>query len=168
LPAGAKQGNHNKELHHMNHLNRIITTGVCVGLIASFAGCASVPADPDLQRTFVPVQAHQTKDLSLSCPDLQQQIGDNESAVATLDKQIKHDKDQSQVFAMAAVFSGISGSFANNPLSAQLANANATLGNAGASMSDQQAMTKAQLRANIEARHNALMQIYFARQCKAG
>jgi hypothetical protein len=151
----------------MNHLNRMITTGVCAGLVASFAGCASAPVDPDLQKTFIPVQAHQMTDLNLSCPDLQQQIGDTESDVATLDKQIKHDKDQSQAFTMAAVFSGFSGAFANNALSAQLANANANLGNAGASMSDQQAMTKAQLRANIETRHDALMQIYFARQCKA-
>jgi hypothetical protein len=151
----------------MNHLNRKLVTGICIGLVASIAGCASVPVDPDLQKSFIPVQAHQTTDLSLTCPDLQQQIGDTESAVATLDKQIKHDKDQSQVFAMAAVFSGISGSLANNPLSAQLANANATLGNAGASMSDQQAMTKEQLRANIETRHDALIQVYFAQQCKA-
>jgi hypothetical protein len=152
----------------MNHLNRIVTTGICIGLVASVTGCASVPADPDLQRTFVPVQAHQTTDLNLSCPDLQLQIADTESAVAVLDKQIKHDKDQSQAFAMAAVFSGISGSFANNVLSARLANANVNLGNAGASMSDQQAMTKAQLRENIETRHDALIQIYYAQQCKAG
>jgi hypothetical protein len=165
---GARQGNHNKELHHMSHLNRMITTGICVGLVASLAGCASAPVDPDLQKTYVPVQAHQTKDLSLTCPDLQEQIGDTENSVAALDKQIKHDKEQSQTFMLAAAFSSFSGAFANNPLSAQLANANANLGNAGASMSDQQAMTKAQLRANIEARHDALMQIYFARQCKAG
>jgi hypothetical protein len=166
--SGTRQDNHNKELHHMSHLNRMIVTGVCVGLVASIAGCASVPADPDLQRTFVPVQAHQTKDLNLTCPDLQEQIGDMESGVAVLDKQIKHDKEQSQTFALAAAFSSFSGAMANNPLSAQLASANANLGNAGASMSDQQAMTKEQLRANIEARHDALIQIYFARQCKAG
>lgn len=152
----------------MNYLNRLLTTGACVGLIASLAGCASVPADPDLQRTFVPVQTQQMTDLNLSCNDLQQQIGDTESAVAALDKQIKHDKDQSQVFAMAALFSGISGSYANNPVSAHLANTNVSLGNAGTSMSDQQAMTKEQLRANIQARHDALMQIYFGRQCRAG
>jgi len=152
----------------MNQLNRMIIAGVCVGLVGSIAGCATAPVDPDLQRTFVPVQAHQMTDLNLSCPDLQQQIGDTEGAVAVLDKQIKHDKDQSQAFAMAAVFSGISGSFANNPLSARLANANVNLGNAGASMSDQQAMTKEQLRDNIEARHNALIKVYYAQQCKAG
>jgi len=86
--------------------------------------------------------------------------------VAVLDKQIKQTQEQSQMFAMAAAFSGFSGALANNPLSAQLANANANLGNAGQAMSGQDAMTKAQLRANIEARHDALMQIYFARQCK--
>jgi len=150
----------------MSYINRMIKAGVCLGLVASFAGCASVPADPDLQRSFVPVQAHQTRDLSLTCPDLQDQIGEMENGVAVLDKQIKHDKEQSQIFSMAAAFSGFSGAMANNALSAQLASANATLGNAGASMSDQQAMTKEQLRANIEARHDALMQIYFARQCK--
>lgn len=151
----------------MNHINRMIAAGVCIGLTASFAGCASAPADPDMQRTFVPVQAHQTTDLSLTCPDLQGQISDTESSVAVLDKQIKRDQEQSQMFAIATAFSGFSGAFANNPISAQLANANVNLGNAGEAISDRQAMTKAQLRANIEARHDALMQIYFARKCRA-
>jgi hypothetical protein len=151
----------------MNHINRMIATGVCAALTVSFAGCASVPPDPDMQRSFVPVQAHQTTDLSLTCPDLQGQISDTERSVAVLDKQIKHDQDQGQMFAIATAFSGFSGAFANNPLSAQLANANVNLGNAGEAISNGQAMNKAQLRANIEARHDALMQIYFARQCKA-
>jgi hypothetical protein len=152
----------------MNRLNRMITIGVSIGLVASFVGCASAPVDPDLQRTFVPVQAHQMTDLNLSCPDLALQISDTEGSVATLDKQIKHDKDQSQAFAMAAMFSGFSGALANNGMSARLANANVNLGNSGASMSDQQAMTKAQLRDNLEARHDALIQIFYAQQCKAG
>jgi hypothetical protein len=144
----------------------MIAIGVCTGLTVSFAGCASAPADPDLQKTFVPVQAHQTTDLGLACPDIQSQINETENSVSALDKQIKHDQEQSQTFSWAAALSGVSGAFANNPLSAQLASANVTLGNAGASMSGQDAMNKAQLRANIEQRHDALMQIYFARGCK--
>jgi hypothetical protein len=150
----------------MNYINRMIAIGVCTGLTVSFAGCASAPADPDLQKTFVPVQAHQTTDLGLACPDIQSQINETENSVSALDKQIKHDQEQSQTFSWAAALSGVSGAFANNPLSAQLASANVTLGNAGASMSGQDAMNKAQLRANIEQRHDALMQIYFARGCK--
>jgi hypothetical protein len=150
----------------MNHINRMIAIGVCAGLAVSFAGCASAPSDPDMQRSFVPVQAHQTTDLTLTCPDLHEQIVDTESGVAVLDKQIKHDQEQTQSFSWAAALSGVSGAFANNPLSAQLSNANVTLGNAGASISGQDAMNKAQLRANIEQRHDALMQIYFARGCK--
>jgi hypothetical protein len=138
----------------------------CAGIAATLGACATTPPDPDLARTFIPVQTHQTTDLGLTCPDLQEQIGDTERTVAVLDKQIKQTQEQSQMFAMAAAFSGFSGALANNPLSAQLANANANLGNAGQAMSGQDAMTKAQLRANIEARHDALMQIYFARQCK--
>jgi hypothetical protein len=139
---------------------------VFVGISTSLGACATTPPDPDLTRSFIPVQTHQTSDLNLSCPDLQGQIGDTEQTVAALDKQIKHDEEQGQMFAMAAAFSGFSGALANNPASAQLANANVTLGNAGEAMAGQQAMTKEQLRANIEARHDALMQIYFARQCK--
>jgi hypothetical protein len=153
----------------MNNMNRIITTGTCIGFIGLLVGCASGPTqapDPDLQRTFVPVQAHQTTDLGLACPDIESQINETESSVSALDKQIKHDQEQGQTFSFAAALSGVTGAFANNPLSAQLANANVTLGNAGASMSGQDAMNKAQLRANIEQRHDALMQIYFARRCK--
>lgn len=151
----------------MSHINRIITTGVCIGLVASVVGCASgPPADPDLQKTVVPVQAHQTQDLSLSCSDLEAQINDTEQSVMTLDKQIKNDQSQSQNMSLFAAFSGVSGALANNPLSAHLANANVILGNAGSSISDQQAMTKAQVRENVEQRHDALMQIYFARRCK--
>jgi hypothetical protein len=148
-------------------MNSMIKIGLCLGFAASLAACASTPADPDLQRTFIPVQAHQTADINLSCTDLKTQITDTETSVSILDKQIKHDQDQSQSLSMAAVFSSVSGAMANNPLSAQLANANATLGNAGAAMTDKQAMSKAQLRANIEQRHDTLMSVYYARHCNA-
>jgi hypothetical protein len=114
------------------------------------------------------VQAHQTQDLGLTCADLKSQIDDTEQSVAALDKQVKHDQEQSQNLSLLAAFSGVSGAFANNALGARLANANVILGDAGASISDQQAMGKAQLRVNIEERHDALMQIYFARRCKTG
>jgi hypothetical protein len=152
----------------MSHINRIITTGVCIGLVASVVGCASAPTDPDLLRSPVPVQAHQTADLGLSCAQLASQISDSESSIAALDKQIKQDQGNSQSLSMFAAFSGALGGFANNPLSAQLANADANLGNAGASITGQQGAIKAQLRANIQQRHDALMQIYFARQCTQG
>lgn len=138
---------------------------VCVAIATTLCGCASMPADPDLARTFVPVQTHQTADLGLSCPDLQAQITDNEASVAVLDKQIKHDQDQGQLMAMMGAFAGMSGALANNATSAQLANANVTLSDAGVSMSGQQALTKGQLRANLEARHETLIGLFYAHSC---
>jgi len=69
--------------------------------------------DPDLQRTFTPVQAHQTADLSLSCAELAAQIRDTEASVVALDKQMKQGQDNSQSFSMLAAFSGIVGGFSN-------------------------------------------------------
>ena len=146
-------------------VNRVIKAGICVGYFAALTGCATNPPDPDLQRSFVPVQMHQMADLSLSCDDIRSQIRDAENSVVILDKQIHHDQDTSQMFSLAAAFSGMSGALANNVASAQLANANVILGDAGASTSNQQAMTKAQLRANLEARHEALMSIFYAHSC---
>ena len=147
-------------------VNRMIKVAICAGYFAISTGCATNPPDPDLQRTFVPVQTHQMADLSLSCGDIRSQISDAENSVAILDKQIHYDQDTSQMLSLAAAFSGMSGALANNAASAHLANANVILGEAGASESDQQAMSKVQLRANIERRHDALMQIFYARHCQ--
>jgi type IV pilus biogenesis protein CpaD/CtpE len=138
---------------------------VCVAITATLGGCASTPSDPDLARTFVPVQTHQTADLGLSCGDLQAQIADNEASVAALDRQIKHDQNQGQFMAMMGAFSGMSGALANNVTSARLANANVALSDAGVSMSGQQALTKEQLRANLEARHETLIGLFYAHSC---
>jgi hypothetical protein len=138
---------------------------VCVTMLA-IAGCASEPTDPDLSRTFVPVQAHQTKDLSMTCEDLTAEIHEREGAVSALDKQLALAHKQSQDMAMMSAFSGLSAATATNAVSAQLASANVGLANAAGGMVGQEAMTKDQLRSNLNQRHDALMQIYFARACK--
>jgi hypothetical protein len=146
----------------MNHLTKI---AVAISIAVGLSACATTPTDPDLARTFVPVQTHQTGDLGLSCQDLRAQITDNEDSVSALDKQIHHDQEQSQLMSVAAAFSGMSGALATNVASARLSNANVILGNAGANLSDQQAMSKSQLRANIEARHEALIGLFYAHSC---
>lgn len=137
----------------------------CVALIG-IGGCASTPPDPDLSRTFIPVQAHQTKDLNMTCEDLTAEIHQREEEVSALDKQLAFAHKQSQDMAMMAAFSGFSAVTANNAVSAQLASANESLANAAGGMAGQAAMTKDQLRSNLNQRHDALMQIYFARACK--
>jgi hypothetical protein len=146
--------------------SQVLKAGICVGSFALIAGCAIDPPDPDLQRTFVPVQAHQMDDLRLSCADLESEIHVAENSVAILDKQIRHDQDQSQSFSLGAALSAMSGALATNVQSAQISNVSAIASGAGASMSANDAMTKAQLRANLEQRHEALMQIFYTRRCQ--
>src|ERR1700755_405618 len=106
-------------------MNRYISSLLCIAFVASVSGCAEAPvADPDLGKSFVPVQAHQTVDLEVSCADIQSRIGDTEDAVVALDKQIKRDSQQSQGFSMMSALAGMTGVLANNPLSAQLSNIN--------------------------------------------
>ncbi len=139
----------------------------CLILAPFLASCASTPPDPDLKLSFSPVMTHQMSDLNMSCSDLQSEIGDTEHNMKVLDKQIASQQQQGQTMAMMAAFSGFSAATATNAVSAQLAAGNQVLANAGEGMANTQQMTIAQLRANYNQRHDALMQIYFARKCSS-
>ena len=149
----------------MISVNSVIKASVCTAVAAALTACASVPADPELNVAFRPVITHQTQDLTMSCPDLQSEIKDDEHVMQVLDKQIAFHNQQSQTMAMFAAFSGFSAATANNALSAQLASGNQVLANAGQGMENNQQLTTEQLRANYNQRHDALIQIYFARKC---
>jgi hypothetical protein len=148
-------------------MNNAIRAIVCLSVGAWVSGCATTPPDPDLTEKFVPVVTHKTKDINLSCEELASEIGQNEHVTAILDKQIANQQQQSQTMAMLAAFSGWSAATANNPLSAQLSSANQTLATVGEGMANRESMTAAQLHANYNQRHDALIQIYFARRCKS-
>jgi outer membrane murein-binding lipoprotein Lpp len=138
-------------------------------VMTALAGCAnSPPADPDLAKTIVPVQTHQMKDINMTCDELSGEIKDTESEVAALDKQINYQKQQSNTYSMISALSGLQATTATTAATANLANTNATLGNINAGMAGQQAMSKTELRMNINQRHDALMAVYFARNCKSG
>lgn len=144
---------------------------ITLTILGLMAGCATDPASDvetqALARHFDPIQAHQINDLQLSCGDLAEQIGTADEAIATLDKQIAHQEQNTTSFSLMGALAGVSGAFANNPLSAQMASAQQTVANTGAQLSTNQTYSTKDLRALYENRHEALMQLYYAKNCKS-
>jgi len=146
-------------------INRFIKAGICAGLVATLTGCATDPPDPDLKKSFAPVITHQTQDLNMTCSDLKREIDDTENAIKVLDKQIALHQQQSQSSTWMAAAWGVLGATAPNAASAQIDNAASIMSNADAGSENNQQMTTGQLRVNYNQRHDALIQIYFARKC---
>jgi DNA segregation ATPase FtsK/SpoIIIE-like protein len=136
-------------------------------VVCTLVGCASTPPDPALSRRFVPVEAHQTSDLQLSCTDLSSQIRETDDAISALDKQIARAQQDSNSFSVMSALAGVSGAFAGNALQASTASAERTVANTGAALSANQAYTTKDLRVMYENRHEALMQLYYSRSCKS-
>lgn len=140
----------------------------CILFSTLLVSCAdSPPPDPDLNLSFSPVMTHQTNDLNMSCSDLQGEINNSEQTMRVLEKQIAFHQQQSQNSSlMSAAFSAL-GAVAPTAANAQLDSAGSIVSSANAGNENNQQMTTEQLRANYEQRHDALMQIYFARRCGA-
>ncbi len=143
------------------------TTIVC-GLLSA---CASMPNDPDTQAqlaaTIVPVEARQQGDYQLSCADLSAAIKQTDWSIAALDKQIAQAQNNATGFAVLGALAGLSGSYATNIAQVQNANAQGVVANFGGAMSTGTSMTKQGLRANYEARHDVLMNVFYGKNCGA-
>jgi hypothetical protein len=134
------------------------------------SGCASDPAADAAQRQalsqhFVPVQAHQTNDMALTCEDLRANLDEVGSAISTLDTQIGYQKQASNSFSLMGALAGISGAYAPNLRSAQLASAEGSIANAGAQIESNQSVSTKELRDMYQYRHDTLMQLFYGRNC---
>jgi hypothetical protein len=138
---------------------------ICVLLSA----CASTPSDPDtraqLAATITPVEARQQGDYQLSCADLSAEIKQTDWTIAALDKQITQAQNSANGFAVLGALAGLGGAYATNISQVQTANAEGVVANLGGAMSAGTGMTKQALRANYEARHDVLMNVFYGKNC---
>jgi hypothetical protein len=134
------------------------------------SGCASDPAaeaerQQVLAEHFVPVQAHETTDMNLTCDELNVGIADTTHAISVLDKQIGYQQQASNSFSFISALAGVSGAYAPNFRSAQLASAEGSLANAGAQIETNQTLSTKDLRGMYQYRHDTLMQLYYGKNC---
>ena len=139
---------------------------VATSISISLFGCASDPAtEAAMSEHFVPVQAHQTTDLTLSCQDLAAGIAETGHAISVLDKQIAHQQQSSNSFSLISALASVSGAYAPNLASAQLASAEGSLANAGAQIEANQSVSTKDLRGMYQYRHDTLMQLFYGKNC---
>jgi hypothetical protein len=133
------------------------------------SACASMPNDPDTQAqlaaTIVPVETRQQGDYQLSCADLSAEIRQTDWAISALDKQIAQAQNTATGFAVLGALSGLGGAYATNISQVQTANAEGVVANFGGAVSAGASMTKQALRANYEARHDVLMNVFYGKSC---
>lgn len=147
----------------------ILTIVSATGLFA-ISGCASDPAADAAQRQalsqhFVPLQAHQTSDLALSCNDLKNEIAGLTADINSIDQKIAYQEKATNSFSLIGALASVSGAYAPNFRSAQLASAEGSLANAGAQIESNQTISTKDLRAMYENRHDVLMQIFYGKNC---
>jgi peptidoglycan hydrolase CwlO-like protein len=144
---------------------------VAVTAAVAVSGCATNAVDLEqqqaLSRHYVPVQAHQINDMTLSCDQLTANINDISEAVSTLDKQIEYQEHSSNSFSFISALASVSGTYAPNLGAARLANAEGSLANAGAQIESNQSVSTKELRAMYENRHDVLMQMFYGKNCPA-
>jgi hypothetical protein len=134
----------------------------------STSGCASDPAtEAALSEHFVPVQAHQTTDMTLSCDELNADIAETGHAISVLDRQIANQQQASNSFSFMSALASVSGAYAPNLRSGQLASAEGSLANAGAQIEANQSVSTKDLRGMYQYRHDTLMQLFYGKNCSA-
>jgi hypothetical protein len=173
-PASAFHRNESQNFHKkLKGISMKTLLLTCISAtLALAAGCASDPAAEAEQRQvlsehFVPVQAHQTSDMGLSCDELTANIGDMVHAISILDKQIAYQQQSSSQFSFISALAGVSGAYAPNLRSAQLATAEGSLANAGAQIEANQSVSTKDLRGMYQYRHDTLMQLFYGKNCGA-
>jgi hypothetical protein len=149
-------------------MKALIVIIVATSISISLFGCASDPAsEAAMSEHFVPVQAHQTTDLTLSCDELTANIADVTHAISILDKQIAYQQQSSNSFSFISALASVSGAYAPNLRSAQLASAEGSLANAGAQIEANQSVSTKDLRGMYQYRHDTLMQLFYGKNCSA-
>lgn len=152
-------------------MKAIMISVVVVTAAVALSGCATSAADLEqqqaLSRHYVPVQAHQIDDMTLSCDQLTANINEMSSAISTLDKQIANQEHNSNSFSFISALASVSGAYAPNFQAAQLASAEGSLANAGAQIEANHSVSTKELRAMYETRHDVLMQMFYGKNCRA-
>ena len=143
---------------------------ICFSVIAAITalttGCAADPQTREvMSQHFAPVEVHQLNDMALTCDELSAGITNMGQAISTIDKQIAYHEQSSNSFSFISALASVSGAYAPNFRSAQLASAEGSLANAGAQITSNQGMTEKDLRMSYQGRHDALMQLYYGRNC---
>jgi hypothetical protein len=149
-------------------MKALLTTILATSLLGSIAGCASDPVSDAAQRQLDPVEAHQINDMALSCDEIAANLNTTSSAIAAIDRQIASQQQAGNSFSLISAFAGVAGAYAPNLRSAQLADAEGTLANAGAQIEANQSVSTKDLRVMYEHRHDVLMQLFYGRNCRAG
>jgi hypothetical protein len=140
-------------------------------LCSLISACVSMPNDPNtrsqLAATIVPVETQQQRDYQLSCADLSAEIKQTDWTISALDKQIARAQNVATGFAVLGALAELGGDYATKNSEAQAANAGGVVANLGGAVSAGTGMTKQALRANYEARHDALMNLFYSKACVA-
>src|ERR1700733_13642912 len=148
-------------------MKALISPPIAATIIASTSGCAVDPSQAQaMSQHFDPIEIHQTGDLALSCDDLSANINNLSAAISTLNKQIASQQQASTGFSILGAMAAVAGTYAPSFRSAQLDSAEGTVANTGAAIEAGQAMSTTNLLSMYQGRHDALMQIYYGKNCK--
>jgi hypothetical protein len=152
----------------MKRFEPLASIAIVCGLISA---CASLPNDPNtraqLAATIVPVETRQQGDYQLSCPDLSAEIKQTDWTISALDKQIARAQNAATGFVVLGALAEIGSGYATNNSQVETANAGGVVANLGGTVSAGTGMTKQALRANYEARHDTLMNVFYSKACVA-
>jgi hypothetical protein len=106
-------------------------------------------------------------DLTLSCDDLKANLASLTADISSIDQQIAYQEKATNSFSLISALASVSGAYAPNFRSAQLASAEGSLANAGAQIESNQSLSTKDLRGMYENRHDVLMQIFYGKNCNS-
>jgi hypothetical protein len=152
----------------MKRFEPLASVAIVCGLISA---CASMPNDPNtrvqLAAKIFPVETRQQGDYQLSCADLSTEIKQTDWTISALDKQIAQAQSVATGFAVLGALAELGGDYATKNSQVETANAGGVVANLGGAVSTGTGVTKQALRANYEARHDTLMNVFDSKACVA-
>ena len=152
----------------MKRFEPLASISIVCGLISA---CASMPNDPNtrvqLAAKIFPVETRQQGDYQLSCADLSTEIKQTDWTISALDKQIAQAQSVATGFAVLGALAELGGAHATNVAEVQTASVGDAVANLGGALSAGSGTTKQALRANYEARHDTLMNVFDSKACVA-
>ena len=152
----------------MKRFEPLASIAIVCGLISA---CASMPNDPNtrvqLAAKIFPIETRQQGDYQLSCADLSTEIKQTDWTISALDKQIAQAQSVATGFAVLGALADLGGAHATNVAEVQTASVGDAVANLGGALSAGSGTTKQALRANYEARHETLINVFYSKPCVA-